>query len=411
MSELKNIPEGWVETTLGKVTNYINRGITPKYSETDGIHVLNQRCIRNNRVSFQNARIHDIAKKNVTTEKIIQFEDILICSTGVGTLGRVGQVAEFEKPTTVDSHVTIVRANDNIDNLFLGFYLRSKEKEIEHLAEGSTGQTELPRKKLDFFSIIKPENLQEQKSIAAILKVFDDKIHLLHAQNITLDETAQTIFKEWFGKYQIGDELREGFTKVTLKEIIKSANTGLDAIKRAPIIEEKTGIKCFRIQDASQKKDYSNWGNTRVEQKNYERFKLIKGDILIARTGNSIGVNYLVKEDLNSVFNNGLIRLRVNSKSNYSFLYMTIISKMFERHIQSIAHGTSTQPNMQINALLSYEFILPPLDKQNSFEEILTTIFEKQKINQIQIQTLTNVLNQLLPRLMSGEIRLNEFKV
>jgi type I restriction enzyme S subunit len=53
--------------------------------------------------------------------------------------------------------------------------------------------------------------LLEQKAIAQILTAFDDKIELLQAQNKTLETTAQTIFKEWFGKYQIGDELPEGW--------------------------------------------------------------------------------------------------------------------------------------------------------------------------------------------------------
>jgi len=247
--------------------------------------------------------------------------------------------------------------------------------------------------------------LPEQKAIANVLTAFDDKIELLQQQNNTLETLAQTIFKEWFGKYQVGDELPEGFEEVTLKEIIESANTGLDAIKRAPIVEEDTGVKCFRIQDASQKKQYSNWGNTRVEDKNYKRFKLLKGDILIARTGNTIGVNYLVKEDLISVFNNGIIRLRTNSKSNYPFLYNLIISRSFEKHIQAIAYGTSTQPNMQINSLLSYEFLLPPITKQKSFEGLMKPILEKQRINLTQIQSLTKTRDTLLPKLMSGQVR------
>ena len=53
--------------------------------------------------------------------------------------------------------------------------------------------------------------LPEQKAIAKVLTAFDDKIELLQAQNKTLETMAQTIFKEWFGKYQIGDELPEGW--------------------------------------------------------------------------------------------------------------------------------------------------------------------------------------------------------
>ncbi len=184
------------------------------------------------------------------------------------------------------------------------------------------------------------------------------------------------------------NNIPEGWVETTLEEVVESANTGLDAIKRAPIVEEETGLKCFRIQDASQKKEFTNWGNTLVENKNYNKFKLIEGDILIARTGNTIGVHYLVKQNLKSVFNNGLIRLRANRKIDYKFLYKIIESGSFERFIQSIAYGTSTQPNMQINVLLSFKISLPPLPEQKSIAAILTSFDDKIELLQAQNKTL-----------------------
>jgi type I restriction enzyme S subunit len=180
----------------------------------------------------------------------------------------------------------------------------------------------------------------------------------------------------------------KGWVETTLGEVINSANTGLDAIKRAPIVEEETGVKCFRIQDASQKKTYQDWGNTKVEDRNYKRFKLTKGDILIARTGNSIGVHYLVKNNLVSVFNNGLIRLRTNEKADYEFLYKIVQSKLFQRYVQSIAYGTSTQPNMQINVLLGFNLLLPPLPEQVAIAQILTAFDDKIELLQAQNKTL-----------------------
>lgn len=180
----------------------------------------------------------------------------------------------------------------------------------------------------------------------------------------------------------------EGWSFTTLNEVVDSANTGLDAIKRAPIVEEDTGIKCFRIQDASQRKEFNKWGNTKVEDRNFKKFKLIAGDILIARTGNSIGVNYLVRKNLKSVFNNGLIRLRVKNRIDYHFLYKIIESDKFERYVQSIAYGTSTQPNIQIKVLLGYEFLLPPLPEQKSIAAILTAFDDKIELLQAQNKTL-----------------------
>jgi len=184
------------------------------------------------------------------------------------------------------------------------------------------------------------------------------------------------------------NNIPSGWMETTLGGVVDSANTGLDAIKRAPIVEEKTGVKCFRIQDASQKKAYENWGNTKVEDKNYQRFKLLKGDILIARTGNTIGVNYLVQKDTKSVYNNGLIRLRVDNNCYYKFLYKIIESKIFDRYVQSIAYGTSTQPNMQINVLLGFNLLLPPLKEQKAIANILTAFDNKIELLQAQNKTL-----------------------
>ena len=83
-----------------------------------------------------------------------------------------------------------------------------------------------------------------------------------------------------------------------LNDIITRSNTGLDAIRRAPIVERETGIKCIRITDISQKKLFDDWGNTEVLESDFDKFQLKKEDILIARTGATIGVNRIINEDL-----------------------------------------------------------------------------------------------------------------
>ena len=165
--------------------------------------------------------------------------------------------------------------------------------------------------------------LQEKEGISEILSSIDDKINLLHLNNKTLEELAETLFRKWF----IDDvDIPKG---MKLKDYVDSANTGLDAIKRAPIVEKETGIKCLRIQDVSQSKPFYKWGNSEVEENNYKRFKLIKGDIIMARTC-SPGINYFVREDLVSVFNNGLVRIRANNNKVYPiFLYQLFKTRDF----------------------------------------------------------------------------------
>lgn len=71
---------------------------------------------------------------------------------------------------------------------------------------------------------------------------------------------------------------------VKVGETIISSNTGLDAIKRAPIVDYNSGIKCLRIQDISQNKNFEDWGYCLVEEKNFKKFQLVKGDIIVAIT-------------------------------------------------------------------------------------------------------------------------------
>lgn len=165
------------------------------------------------------------------------------------------------------------------------------------------------------------------------------------------------------------------------KEIIESSNTGLDAIKRAPIVDFPTDIRCLRIGDISQNRNFSAWGFTEVEPNNYKKFQLKKGDIIVARTGATIGVNMYINCDLNAVYNNGLIRLRVKSNCNPKYAYYLLQSKQFKNYIKSISAGTSAQPNMQMNDLLNLNIPDFSIEQQNKIVKVLDSIDDKIKLN------------------------------
>ena len=172
------------------------------------------------------------------------------------------------------------------------------------------------------------------------------------------------------------------FNQVKLGDVIISANTGLDAIKRAPIVNYNTGIKCLRIQDISQNKQFDSWGFCEVEENNFNRFSLKKGDILIARTGATIGVNIQIKDNLIAVYNNGLIRLKINNEiANNKFVFYNLQTQYYKNFINAISAGTSTQPNMQINSLLSFEIPLPPLETQEKIARVLSSLDDKIELN------------------------------
>ncbi len=145
-----------------------------------------------------------------------------------------------------------------------------------------------------------------------------------------------------------------------LREVYVSANTGLDAIKRAPILDYETNLKCIRIQDISQKKEFKEWGYTETTLNDYKKFKLRKNDILIARTGATVGVSYIVDNEYEAVFNNGTIRLRLKDSVNPRFIYYIFQSKEFRQYIENVS-CVSTQPNLKVENLLRFE--IPKYDK------------------------------------------------
>lgn len=155
-SELGEIPEGWEVESLEQLTCYLNRGLSPKYVEEGGVLVLNQKCVRGGHVDTSKGRRHDPTQRKVEG-RLLEIGDILVNSTGVGTLGRVAQVLAIVEPTIVDSHVTVVRsAPEKVSWNYLGITLLERQSEIEALGEGSTGQTELSRVRLGALRVFLP---------------------------------------------------------------------------------------------------------------------------------------------------------------------------------------------------------------------------------------------------------------
>ena len=148
-------PKEWETVNLEKITSLISRGIAPKYSDNSDQIVINQKCIRNHMIDLSQARTHT---PKVINEKWLRFGDLLINSTGDGTLGRTAQVWFQPQNITVDSHVTIVRpAKENLI-FYIGLWGILHEREIESLHTGSTGQTELPRERVKALELHLPDN-------------------------------------------------------------------------------------------------------------------------------------------------------------------------------------------------------------------------------------------------------------
>lgn len=241
-------------------------------------------------------------------------------------------------------------------------------------------------------------SIEKQGEIVKEYNTIVNRIKLNEQLNQKLEETIETFYQEFIN--QSTPALEE-----TIIEYVESANTGLDAIKRAPIVSIDTGVKCLRIQDVSRDKGYDNWGFTDVEERNFEKFQLKKDDIIIARTGATVGAHMFIKKDLNSVFNNGLIRIRANKTKVYpSILYAFLNTKLFKEHVDSIAFGTSTQPNVKIGDLLSYNVSFPPIEQQQKIVHRFDTINVSMLSNRDQISSLQKMKEVLLSKMSKSEV-------
>lgn len=140
------VPQGWERKTLAQVTSFLKRGITPRYDdEAEGL-VINQKCIRDGRVNLELARHQS---KEVKPERLLQIGDVLVNSTGEGTLGRVAQVKVSLINCTVDTHVTIVRPNQDIGRHYFGEAVMDWEPRFSTMGKGATNQTELSPAAID----------------------------------------------------------------------------------------------------------------------------------------------------------------------------------------------------------------------------------------------------------------------
>lgn len=149
-----NLPEGWRMGTLEMLCELIIAGTIPVYSNESQYLVLGQKCNYNGSIDLSKARTHK-PKPNCT---LLKFGDILINSTGKGTLGRVGQIYFQPKNLTFDSNMTMVRAKKDFLIEYVGSYVLKQKDMFVHISQGSTDQTRLYCSMVRPLEVIIPDN-------------------------------------------------------------------------------------------------------------------------------------------------------------------------------------------------------------------------------------------------------------
>jgi len=377
MSEVNNIPEGWVETALGEVVE-IKYGKDHKHLNTGNIACFGSGGL--------------MRKVN---EVLYNKPSVLIPRKG--TLSNLFYINE--PFWTVDTLFYTKINEQKISPKYLFFKLKTFN--LENMNVGSAVPS-LTTNVLNQLVLEIPKDVTEQKSIAAILTSFDDKIELLQAQNKTLEETAQTIFKEWFGKYQIGDELPEGWRVGAIGDILEIKRGG----SPRPIQDylSDNGYRWLKISDATATACPFIFNiKEHIKPEGLKNTVLKKaGDIVLSNSATP-GMPKILAVD--SCVHDGWMHFPCSKVSN-EYLYLLFIS--IRPNLVQQGSG-SVFTNLKTDILREYAIVIPPENVFIDFDKLIKPLFDKILINASQIQSLTQTRDELLPKLMSGEIRVNEF--
>lgn len=398
---------GWVTKKLGDVCELINRGIAPKYIDEGGIQVLNQKCIRDHSVNYEHARRNDLKLKSVPEDRLLRVGDVLVNSTGTGTLGRVAQVRETpDEPTTVDTHVTIVRPKDGKFYLdFFGYALIEIEEEIKNSGAGASGQTELARDVLkNEFTISFPESLDEQQRIVAILDEAFAGIATATANAEKNLQNARELFESTL--QSVFSEQGEGWVEKTLREV--SLDFGRGKSKHRPRNDKRLfGGKYPFVQTGDVRN--SNGQDIQDYTTTYNDFGLAqsklwpKGTICITIAANIAETGIL---GFDACFPDSVIGMVVDKKKTNN-QFVEYLLQSFKAVLKAKGKG-SAQDNINLGTFENQTFPFPELKVQDRIVEKLDSLSEDiQKLEIVykqKLDELAELKQSILQKAFAGEL-------
>ena len=283
------------------------------------------------------------------------------------------------------------------DSDFVYYLSRSEDvrSHAEHNLEGSSGRQRVPKEAFENL-VLKLPPLDEQKRIAGVLSSLDDKIDLLNRENETLEALAETLFRHYFIETP-NPEWKEG----KLGDVV-DVKSGF-AFKGSSFVEggKYKLVTIKAVQDGFLSLENSDC-ITEVPSNVKDYCYLKKGDILLSLTGN-VGRCCLVDSD-GLLLNQRVALLVAKDKRNWPFVYTFFRLQSTKSLLEEMAKGTA-QPNLSPVELAKMSFFIPPQNILEQFGREASPIIEKVLSNRQQIQILSTLRDTLLPRLMSGVVK------
>lgn len=395
MSE--KIPKGWKWVKLGEVGIVIT-GKTPssKHPEDWGydMQFVTPTDYKNYRkFAYDSERYLSNAGINKLKNKVLPENSVLVTCIG----SDMGKVVINKLPVITNQQINSIIPNRN--NIFPDFLYYVLVYNYETLRIFASNGTAVPiLNKTDFENIeISTPPLPEQKAIAEVLSSLDDKIDLLHRQNKTLEEMAMTLFRQWFIDANFDGTIGQivnvqGGYAFKSKDFKPDGNHSVIKIKN--ITNSIININDTEFIDESVVKNLDI------------KFKIFSGDVLIAMTGAEIGKLGIVPKTNKNLWLNqrvGLLREKYDGARFIAYLHLK--SEFGYDYIINAASG-SAQANISASDIENCPFVQLNEDGIKAYSKTITPFFEKIIFNLGQIQTLEKLRDTLLPKLMSGEVKI-----
>ena len=324
--------------------------------------------------------VDDITQKSIA-RYVVEKGDILLSI--VGTIGLIGIVGEsLHLANQTENCVKLINLK-TVDRLYLYYYLSSTIGQIE-IQKGIVGavQAKLPIKNIENIEISLPP-LTEQKRIADILSAIDDKIELNRRINANLEQQAQALYKEWFVAVE-----KDNWEEKRLGDIIEL----YDSQRRPLSGQQRANMdKIYPYYGAASLMDY-------VDNYLFDGIYLLLGED--GTVSDSEGFPMLQYVWGKFWVNNHAHILQ--GKNGYTTESLYILLK--QTNVSSIITG-AVQPKISQANLKSVPITMPPINLLNQYNNIIKPIFNQIRINHNQIQQLSTLRDTLLPKLMSGEIK------
>ena len=349
----------------------------------------------------------------------------------VGNPGQVALVPSTMAGANIARQVGLVRLSPSIDAQFALYYLSSPMGQAA-LGAQSLGSVQQVINLRDLKRVEIPlPPLDEQRAIAAVLGSLDDKIEQNRRTGAKLEGLARGVFKAWFVDFEPVKAKAAGATAfpgmppetfAALPTRLTDSELGpvpegweVGTIKeRASVIQyglttsaatEPVGPRFLRITDI--RGGAVNWNTVPycvATAADSQKYRILDGDIVVARTGASTGENLYIVQPPESVFASYLVRFQFAERAVARIIAEFMRTETYQSFVKGTIGG-SAQPNANAQMLAAASLVFPPLDIAKAFYEVVHLFDLKMAADARESAKLATLRDYLLPRLLSGRVR------